>query len=1525
MTTPSFGDRHELPTQAPTPLEQVSASGLAVLLHQDQQRRWAAGEQPSVEDYLRRYPQLHDNRDLVIALLVQEVLLRQQAGEQPLEDLAARFPDHAEAVRGVLSLERFLLDEVPGSEMATVAPKAPSVPERDEAAAGTADAPPTRLDATASQDAHLPLLSVPGYAVQGVLGKGGMGVVYKAQQIALRRTVALKMILHADHAGADERRRFQAEAEAVAQLQHPNIVQVHEVGEHKGVPYFSLEFCPGGSLETQLDGTPWEPKRAAALVQTLAQAMHAAHQAGLVHRDLKPGNVLLTADGTPKITDFGLVKRLDVQGNTQTGAVVGTPSYMAPEQAGGKGKEVGPAADVYTLGAILYELLTGRPPFRAATVLETVYQVLHTEPVPVRRLQPKTPKDLETICHQCLEKEPGKRYASAAALADDLRRFSAGEPVTARPVGAVSRLAKWAQRRPAVAALVLAVTLVAGLGLGGILWAYGEAVQQRRAVEKEAERTSHEKERADANAADARSAAEQAKEKAAAAEREKQAALWQTYMARVGRADAQILAGELPGAMRTLDSIELAQRGWECRLLRRRAEGTRLTLRGHTAPVFAVAFSPDGSHLATASNDGTVKVWDVTRGTELATLRGHRAGVGSVAYSPDGSRIASGSGDGTVKVWDANSGTEITTLRGHTDSVHCVAYSPDGSRLATGDNQKAKVWDTKTNAEVVTLRGHTDSVMSVAYSPDGSRIATASGNHDRTVKVWDAKSGTEIATLRGHTAQVFSVAFSSDGSYLTSASYDGVRVWDAKNGGEVLNLGGKGSTVLSVAYSPDGSRIACASDDTVKVWDARSGTEVLTLRGHSARVNSVVYSPDGSRMATASDDQTVKVWDTNGGREVPSLQGHAGAVTCVTYSRDGSHIASASSDNTVKVWDAKSGTEIATLRGHTACVNSVAFSPDGSRLASGSEDKMVKVWDAKASTEIATLRGHTAEVLGGVRSVAYSPDGSRLASASWNSVKVWDAKTGTEVVTLRGHSHVAYSPDGSRIASASGGGTVKVWDAKSGTEVMSITLRARTGVVPCVTYSPDGSRIISSSDDGVQVWDARSGIELLTLQGHRGRVPSVASSPDDSRIATASFDNTVKVWDAKSGNDVLTLHGHAAKVYSVAFSPDGTRLASASGDETVKVWDASNGSEDATLCGHAGLVYSVAYSPDGLRLASASADETVKVWDVKRGTEVATLRGHTGEVFSVAYSADGSRLVSTDARNKTLVWDAIAGTLRPQENPPPRLTDSNVSPDGRFVAVTDNDVIRIWRRPGAGEHDPWEEDQQRRGVQNPLWHAERVSAAYQRGDSFAETFHRRCLTQGDNLRILAWAKLARGDHKACQEMIHSLHDRRQALVGLTSAGPLFSALTGGPLPVMGAAPVSPLEIERRRLTTLLARTAALVPDSSFRSADLVALARSCVEDDPQSWQARELLGAALYRDGKAAEAATVLDQAGRLHTKGGSLWTKLFLALAHQRLGHRDEADEWQKKADKAGPWEEQVMQFQLLGELEGAKRPARP
>jgi DNA-binding beta-propeller fold protein YncE len=678
------------------------------------------------------------------------------------------------------------------------------------------------------------------YELLAEIGRGGMGIVYQARQVSLNRLVALKMVLAGGQAGPEELVRFRGEAETVARLHHPNIVQIHAVGEHEGRPYLVLEFVEGGSLAGRLNGTPSPPKLAAHLVERLARAMQAAHEQGIVHRDLKPANVLLAATGLPKITDFGLAKRLDdAAGPTQTGAILGTPSYMAPEQAAGAASRrqagavrVGPAVDIYALGAILYELLTGRPPFKAATNLDTLLQVLADDPVPPRRLQSKVPRDLETICLKCLRKEPNKRYTSGKALAEDLGRFLQGKPIVARPVGVLSQGLRWVRRRPAAATLLVIIVLIP-LGLvGGGAWYLHERELARRIDEE------REKQR------------EQLEELA--------------YLHLIPQIQRAIQEKDKERANSLLDQCPRRQRRWEYHYLRRLAQDRsdansdlKLMGGGHRN-LTCLALSPDGKRLASGSRDWTVKVWDTATGQETLTLNGHTGPVYSVAFSRDGKRLASGSADHTVKVWDAQTGQETRTLQGHTGGVSSVAFSPDGKRLAsgTGDQQQGevKVWDAATGQGTLTLKGDTGGVTDVAFSPDGKRLAGATWG---SVMVWDAATGQETLTLKRQLSRILtdeegmcsanSVAFSPDGKRLASGSYDGsIKVWDAQTGRETLTLkerGGASQFGKSVAFSPDGKRLA---GDSV-LLDAQTGEELIALPRLGGESH-VIFSPDGNLL-----------------------------------------------------------------------------------------------------------------------------------------------------------------------------------------------------------------------------------------------------------------------------------------------------------------------------------------------------------------------------------------------------------------------------------------------------------------------------------------------------------------------------------------------------------------------------------------------------------------------------------------------------------------------------------------------------
>jgi WD40 repeat protein/tRNA A-37 threonylcarbamoyl transferase component Bud32 len=974
-----------------------------------------------------------------------------------------------------------------------------------------------------TQNANRTIRYFGDYELFEEIARGGMGVVYRARQLSLNRPVALKMILTGRLATPASMQRFHTEAEAAARLDHANIVPIYEIGEHDGQHYFSMKLIPGGTLANASLRADVQSRRsvgkAARLVSTVARAVHYAHQRGILHRDLKPTNILLDEQGEPHVTDFGLAKLAEDDSSlTLSTAVLGTPAYMSPEQAAGQSKGLTTTADIYSLGAVLYELLTGCPPFLPQTTVETLRQVCEQEPTRLHTLNPAVDRDLETICLKCLSKDPQRRYGSAEMLADDLDRWRKSEPIHARPVNSVEKLWSWCRRKPAFAtvlALVILLLLVVGIG---------SPIAALR-INRDRRQTAH-----------------------------------LLYVANMNVAQ-QVWEENNISRLRLLlqETRDSADRGFEWYYWQRQTHLAQKTISGAMMGAISVAFSPDGQRIfgCTLEHTAAAKVWDTASGRELFALRPQGPLTGPAGFSCDGRLIAFASTNGSANVYDASSSREILNLNGHADAIVWIAFSSDAHWIGTASrDQTAMVWDASTGLRAHTLKGHRGPVMAVAFSPDARRIVT--GGYDKLVKVWDAANGLELFSLPGHTDYVCTVAFAPDGRRIVSGGRDQkVIVWDVAERRAVLTLE-HGLTVDAAAFSQDGKRIVTGSEDQIaKVWDAVSGRELFTLKGHYAAVTSVAFSADGQRIVSGSMDRTVRVWDSHGTQEPLTLRGHTNEIWSVAVSPNSKWIVTGSRDQTARVWEAASGRELVRLKGHSDGVFSVAFSPDGQRIVTGSGDNTAKVWDAVNGNAMRTFNGHT----GSIPAVAFSPNGRRIVTGSYDlTAKVWEVNSDKPLFTLKGHTDginsVSFSPDGSRIVTGSLDNTAKIWDAANGRELFP--LKGHSDGVFSVAFSPDGQRIVTGSGDNTaKVWDAATGRELLELKGHNASIASVAVSPDGKRILTGGWDRTAKLWDAASGREVLTLKRHSGPVLSIVFSSDGQWIVTGSYDQTAKVWQAA--------------------------------------------------------------------------------------------------------------------------------------------------------------------------------------------------------------------------------------------------------------------------------------------------------------------------------------------------------------------------------
>ena len=1106
------------------------------------------------------------------------------------------------------------------------------------------------------------------YRLLRKLGEGGMGTVYKAVHARLDRTVAIK-VLPKDRMKSEQAiARFQHEMKAVGQLVHPHIVQATDAGEAGGVLFLVMEFIDGVDLsELVRRSGPLQIANACRLICEAAIGLEYAHQRGLIHRDVKPSNLMLSCEGRTKILDFGLalltVEQPTGEERTPTGQIIGTADFMAPEQATDS-HAVDVRADVYSLGCTLYKLLTGFAPFSNGKHRSSLSKMLaHVqEPVPsVKRCRGDVPDELAAILDRMLAKDPADRFATPAEVAEALSPFAANADLHALIARALGRSVPRA-KPPEAAGSTEELHLL--------------------------------------SQADTRSA--HPSEPPPGARVAGRFAVWEVaagltlfaVVATVAVVVTALLVGAKGGrevVVRTPDgdTIRLDADGQLAVSLAPRAPMSPMALvtdpvpiagveswtvetRGHRGEVLTLAYSADGKLLATGCEDGTIRLWDLDTGDLVRALVGHGGPVLSIAWSPDSGRLISGSKDNTIRLWDAVSGRQLQVFRGSGDVVRTatVGWSPNGQYVAAGRwGNTIHVWDASSGELVQAIHEHTDEVQRVAWSPDSKTLAAAS--HDRTVRFWDAETGSLRRTLDALPGPVTDVAWSPDGKTVATACIpaegrpDSIQVWDCESCECRLSLPGHLYGSRCVAWSPDGKTLAAAGgvqDDKLRAWNAETGQPVYEEDPGAGpqRAAAIAFSADGKQLAVARQEGTVEIRRADSGRTLRVLPK---AEASMDVSADGHWRGPAGTEGSlVYIVLTKDGQETLTAdefrRRHdpkhelvpapqTAAVTTTSQPQDrATALPASPADASDSISTARiglAPTLLATLTGHTA----GVTSLILLPDGNTLASGSKDqTIKLWDMGTGQVRATLKGHSRSVYvlalSPDGKTLASTGSDKTIKLWGLATRAEQR--TIKGHTGNVLSLAFSPDGKTLASGSyDNTIKLWDLETGQarRSIVLTGPRPTecACSLVFFPDGKTLAAGVADWTVKLFDPETGQQKATFEGHTGDVLSIALAPDSSTLASSSRDGTVRLWDVATGRQLRSLPENTHDQASVAFSPDGKRLASAGRFGKIQLWEVKTGQLLATLEGHVSGVNSVVFSADGRTLASGSYDDTIKLWD----------------------------------------------------------------------------------------------------------------------------------------------------------------------------------------------------------------------------------------------------------------------------------------------
>jgi len=982
--------------------------------------------------------------------------------------------------------------------------------------------------------AALPTPVAPGFVLGQPIRRTRHTQVFNATQVDLDRAVVVKFITCPP--SVINFQLLAREGTILASLKHPHIVTIHQTGRWVEGLWLALEYCPKGSLALLLaEGLQANPLTVAGWVRKVAGAVHAAHRLGLLHNDIKPGNILLDDDGEPKLSDFGLAKKPeDLKRDLALGIMAGTPAYMAPEQA--RGGLADTRSDVHGLGAVLYHLLTGVPPFSGDNHHQILVQVAHAQPEDPRRLNPAIPSDLAAISLKCLSKNPEHRYQSAEALAQDLARFQAGRPVLARDWSTWESTRKWVARNRAT---------TAALGLAFLLLVFSTALLAGMVVLLQRERE---------NLVE--------KEKTTAEYLEKSQE--NLYTKTIQSAQYQMESGFFSTANAMLRSVPFQRRGWEHHYITGRLRQNQVTRFEHGGPVLGLAIRPDRKVFATVSADRSVRLWDAGTATQLRVLLEGAYPFLHLTWSSGGAHLAVVDSQGWVRVLDTTREAWSTAFQVAVDPNSDeyrrripLALSPDGSRVyACTPDHRIGEWSVASGERVRTFSaGHTGPIFCLALKSDRNTII--SGGKGGKVCVWDARSGTLLRQFSSLERDPLSLAFSPDGNRIAAGCKDKlVHVWSVETGDSLLTLHGHEDWVNTVNFDVAGTTIVSGSDDsTIRLWDARTGAPRKVLRGHLDNVNAVRFSADGKRLFSTSNDGTIKVWDPTPSQGLVELP-HPDWIRCLDFSPDGKTIATGDEDGFLRIWSVREGALLRERKLPTRRLITIRFSPDGSRLAVGGISPEIDIVDPRDLSQIGRLQGH----LGRIINLAFSPDGSHLFSQGLDgNLARWDmAALSLDTIAKvdeQPSNSLVVSPDGDWLAIGLDNGVqlrpVHDWD-------MVRHLHGHTKVVKALAFSPDGRWLASGGNDrDIILWDVAKGAKIRVFEGHHGPVASLRFSPDGTRLLSSSFDRTVRLWNPATGGELIQLYKHRAPVRMATFSPDGQSIASAGDDNRVLLWDGS--------------------------------------------------------------------------------------------------------------------------------------------------------------------------------------------------------------------------------------------------------------------------------------------------------------------------------------------------------------------------------